>query len=151
MYVFLRTFSIFPFKRYTHQLLRGKRNNQSKRQIVGCNAKFYLRYINVMSIVGFIGAILGMHHTWVFIPGRHWYWVLSKKKKLLLLPSLVLVLFTFHVNQMRCLPSSIPMFFFAKSQFDWPITRQIETMDAPQNSGFYFEVQNASPLARLYI
>jgi hypothetical protein len=60
MYVFLCTFSIFPFKRYTHQLLRGKRNNQSRRQIVGCNARFYLRYINVISIVGLIGAILGI-------------------------------------------------------------------------------------------
>ncbi len=31
--------------------------------------------------------------------------------------------------------------FFAMSQFDWPITqKKNETMDAPQNRRFYFEV-----------
>jgi hypothetical protein len=44
---------------------------------------------------------------------------------------------------MRCLPSLFAFFVFAMSQFDWPITKKEkkkETMEAPPNRRFYFEV-----------
>jgi hypothetical protein len=31
-------------------------------------------------------------------------------------------------------------FFFTMNQFDWPITQKNETMEAPQDRRFYFEV-----------
>jgi hypothetical protein len=36
------------------------------------------------------------------------------------------------------------------NQFDWPITQKNETMEAPQDRRFYFEVLSSSPLAHPY-
>jgi hypothetical protein len=50
---------------------------------------------------------------------------------------------------MRCLP--ILLFFFSTiNQFDWPIKQKNETMEAPQDRRFYFEVLSSSPLAHPY-
>jgi hypothetical protein len=40
--------------------------------------------------------------------------------------------------------------FFAMSQFDWPIAKKIETMDAPQNKGFYGKME-CLPVQHTYI
>jgi hypothetical protein len=50
---------------------------------------------------------------------------------------------------MRCLPILL-FFFFTMNQFDSPITPKNETMEAPQDRRFYFEVLSSSPLAHPY-
>jgi len=46
--------------------------------------------------------------------------------------------------------SQVLFFILTMSQLDWPITyKKKETMEAPQNRRFYFEIQSSSPLAHL--
>jgi len=47
-------------------------------------------------------------------------------------------------------PPNFVLFFFTMNQFDWPITQKNETMEAPQDRRFYFEVLSSSPLAHPY-
>jgi hypothetical protein len=43
-------------------------------------------------------------------------------------------------------PPKFNFYFFATSQFDWPITqKKLETMEAHQHRRFYFEVQSVPP------
>jgi hypothetical protein len=47
-------------------------------------------------------------------------------------------------------PPNFVGFFFTMNQFDWPVTQKNETMEAPQDKRFYFEVLSSSPLAHPY-
>jgi hypothetical protein len=45
--------------------------------------------------------------------------------------------------QMRRPQCDTPLVYFAMSQFDWAITQKNETLEAPQNVRFYFELHNS--------
>jgi len=71
----------------------------------------------------------------------HRFWpgliLLSKSRSTYNPYSYLLIHLSYQSNEV---PSEFYLFFFTMSQSDWLITQKNETMEAPQNTRFYFEV-----------